>query len=171
MDVLLTEEQEMVRNSARDFLTGECTPALVRRMEADPLGYDPALWRKAAELGWPGISLPEAYGGSGLPTVYLGLILQEVGRVVAPLPLHSTAVAALTLAEAGSESQRQAILPDVVSGDTIMTWAFAEVDPRAAPSTVHMTATASGDGYVLNGAKMFVDNFAASRFCLVACRT
>jgi alkylation response protein AidB-like acyl-CoA dehydrogenase len=171
MDVLLTEEQEMVRDSARNFLAGECPPALVRRMEADPLGYDPTLWRKAAELGWPGISLPEAYGGSGLPTVYLGLILQEVGRVVAPLPLHSTTVAALTLAEAGSEAQRQAILPGVVSGGTIMTWAFAEVDTRAAPGSVKMTATASGAGYVLNGTKMFVDNFAASHFCLVACRS
>ncbi|MBR0666984.1 acyl-CoA/acyl-ACP dehydrogenase [Roseomonas hellenica] len=171
MDVLLTEEQEMVRDSARSFLGAECTPALVRRMEADPLGYDPGLWAKAAELGWPGISLPEAYGGSGLPLVYLGLILQEAGRALAPLPLHSTVTAALTLAEAGSAAQRQALLPDVVAGRTILTWAFAEADARQDPAAIRMTARAEGDSFVLDGTKMFVDNFRAAQFCLVVCRT
>ncbi|HEY4251238.1 MAG TPA: acyl-CoA dehydrogenase family protein [Roseomonas sp.] len=171
MDVLLTEEQEMVRDSARVFLGAECSPALVRQMEADPLGYDPTLWAKAVELGWPGLALPEAYGGSALPLTYLGLILQEVGRALAPLPLHSTVAAALTLAEAGSEAQRQAVLPDVVAGEAIMTWAFAEADARQAPDTVRMTARPDGDGFILDGSKMFVDNFAASRFCLTVCRT
>ena len=171
MDVLLTDEQQMVRDSARDFLASECPPALVRQMEEDALGYDPALWMKAAELGWQGMSLPEAYGGSGLPIVYLGLILQEVGRVVAPLPLHSTAVAAMTLAESGTEAQRQAVLPDVVAGKSVLTWAFAEADSRADAESVRMTARAGGDGFVLNGTKMFVDNFRAARHCLVVCRT
>lgn len=171
MDVLLTDEQQMVRDSARSFLEAECTPALVRQMEADPLGYDPALWRKAAELGWPGISLPEAYGGSALPLTYLALVLQEAGRALAPLPLHSTVTAALTLAEAGSEALRQAVLPEVAAGAAILTWAFAEADARQVPEAVGMTARADGDGFILDGSKMFVDNFAASRFCLTVCRT
>jgi alkylation response protein AidB-like acyl-CoA dehydrogenase len=171
MDILLTDEQEMVRNSARSFLADACPPSLVRRMEIDPRGYDPGLWMKAAELGWHGISLPEAYGGSGLPAVYLGLILQEIGRAVAPMPLHSSSVAALTLAESGTEAQRQAVLPDVVAGKMIMTWALFEADAHAEPASVNMRARAEGDAFVLNGAKMFVDNFEASDYCLVVCRT
>lgn len=171
MDVLLTDEQEMIRETARSFLEGECPPQLVRAMEMDPLGYPPDLWRKAAELGWQGMALPEAYGGSEMPLVYLGLILQEVGRAVAPLPLHSTCVAALTIAEAGTKAQCEAVLPGVVAGDQVLTWAFAEEDPRLQPSSVTMTAVPEGSDYILSGRKMFVDNFTAADQCLVICRT
>ena len=171
MDVLLTEEEKMVRDSAREFFEAECSTTLVREMETDPKGYPPALWRKAAELGWQGMALPEKYGGQDLPLVYLGLIFGEVGRAVAPLPLHSTVVAALTIARDGTEAQREAILPAVVRGDAVLTWAFTERDPRFLPETVHMQAVASGDHFVINGTKLFVDNFAAADQCLVVCRT
>ena len=171
MDVLLTEEEKMVRDSAREFFEAECSTTLVREMETDPKGYPPALWRKAAELGWQGMALPEKYGGQDLPLVYLGLIFAEVGRAVAPLPLHSTVVAALTIAKDGTEAQREAILPAVVRGDAVLTWAFTERDPRFLPETIHMQAVASGDHFVINGTKLFVDNFVAADQCLVACRT
>ena len=171
MDVLLTEEEKMVRDSAREFFEAECSTTLVREMETDPKGYPPALWRKAAELGWQGMALPEKYGGQDLPLVYLGLIFEEVGRALAPLPLHSTVVAALTIARDGTEAQREAILPAVVRGDAVLTWAFTERDPRFLPETVHMQAVASGDHFVINGTKLFVDNFVAADQCLVACRT
>ncbi len=171
MDVLLTEEEKMVRDSAREFFEAECSTTLVREMETDPKGYPPALWRKAAELGWQGMALPEKYGGQDLPLVYLGLIFAEVGRAVAPLPLHSTLVAALTIARDGTEAQREAIVPAVVRGDAVLTWAFTEQDPRFLPDAVHMQAVASGDHFVLNGIKRFVDNFVAADQCLVACRT
>ena len=171
MDVLLTEEEKMVRNSAREFLEAECSTTLVREMETDPKGYPPVLWRKAAELGWQGMALPEKYGGQDLPLVYLGLIFAEVGRAVAPLPLHSTVVAALTIAKDGTEAQREAILPAVVRGDAVLTWAFTERDPRFLPETIHTQAVASGDHFVINGTKLFVDNFVAADQCLVACRT
>lgn len=171
MDVLLTEEQEMVRDSARMFLQDHCSTKLVRQMEVDPLGYCPDLWRRAAELGWQGMALPEAYGGSGLPLVYLGLVMQEIGRAVAPLPLHCSSVAALTLAEAAADEVRQAILPGVASGDTILTYAAHETDARLGPDSIRMTAAASGQGFVLNGRKMFVDSVAAARHMLVVCRT
>ncbi len=171
MDVLLTEEEKMVRDSAREFFEAECSTTLVREMETDPKGYPPALWRKAAELGWQGMALPEKYGGQDLPLVYLGLIFAEAGRAVAPLPLHSTVVAALTIAKDGTEAQREAILPAVVRGDAVLTWAFTERDPRFLPETIHTQAVASGDHFVINGTKLFVDNFAAADQCLVACRT
>ena len=171
MDVLLNEEEKMVRNIAREFLEAECPTSLAREMETDARGYPPALWRKAAELGWQGMALPEKYGGQDLPLAYLGLILEEVGRAVAPLPLHSTVVAALTIARDGSEAQKEAVLPAVVRGDEVLTWAFTEQDPRLLPETIQTRAVAAGDHFVINGTKLFVDNFVAADRCLVACRT
>ncbi len=171
MDVLLNEEEKMVRNIAREFLEAECPTSLAREMETDARGYPPALWRKAAELGWQGMALPEKYGGQDLPLVYLGLILEEVGRAVAPLPLHSTVVAALTIARDGTEAQKEAVLPAVVRGDEVLTWAFTEQDPRLLPETIQTRAVAAGDHFVINGTKLFVDNFGAADRCLVACRT
>ncbi len=122
MDILPTEEEDMVRNMAREFLEGECPTSLVRAMEKDDQGYPPELWKKMVELGWPAISLPEQYGGQGMPLIYLGIILEEVGRAMAPVPLHSTMVAALTVAADGSAALKQAVLPVVPTGDLIMSW-------------------------------------------------
>ena len=98
MDTTLSEEEVLIRETARKFLESECPTRLVREMEKDPKGYPPALWKQAADLGWQGLALPEKYGGSEMPMTYLGLVLEEVGRALAPLPLHSTVVAALALA-------------------------------------------------------------------------
>jgi len=171
VDVLLNEEETMMRDTAREYLAAECTPALVRQMEKDPKGYPPAMWKKAAELGWQGMSLPEEHGGLDLPLVCLGLILEEVGRAVAPLPLHSTVVAALTIARDGTDAQRKALLPGVASGELIMTWAFQEQDARLLPEAVHTQAAVDGSDFVINGSKLFVDNFCVADQCVVACRT
>ena len=171
MDTTLTEEEGMVREIARRFLEAECPPKLVRAMEKDPLGYPPSLWKQAAELGWQGMSLPEQYGGSALPLVYLGLVMEEVGRALAPLPLLCTVVTARAIANAGPGAMRTAILPGVAAGDTVLTWAFSERDPRLLAETVKTRAVADGDAYVINGTKMFVDNFVVAGHCLVACRT
>ena len=171
MDVLLNEDEKMIRDTAREYLAAECTPALVRQMEKDPLGYPPAMWAKAAELGWQGMSLPEQYGGLDLPLVCLGLVMEETGRALAPIPLLSTVVAVLTLARDASEAQCQAVLPEVVSGDTVMTWAFQEEDARLLPEAVKTRAVAQGENFVIEGTKLFVDNFNAAKLCLVACRT
>jgi alkylation response protein AidB-like acyl-CoA dehydrogenase len=171
MDTTLTEEEVMVRETARRFLEAECPTKLVREMEKDPKGYPPALWKQAAELGWQGMSLPEQYGGSALPLVYLGLVMEEAGRALAPLPLHCTVVTAQTIASDGPAAMRSAILPGVAAGDTVLTWAFTERDPRLLPETIKTQAVADGDSYVINGTKMFVDNFIVADHCLVACRT
>ncbi len=171
MDTTLGEEEIMIRESARKFLETKCPTKLVRAMEKDEKGYPPELWKEAAEMGWQGLALPEEYGGSALPMTYLGLVMQEVGRALAPLPLLSTVTAALTLAEYGDKALCQEVLPSVVTGDTILTWAFTEQDPRYRPETVRMTAVADGNDFVLNGTKLFVDNFVAADKCLVVCRT
>jgi alkylation response protein AidB-like acyl-CoA dehydrogenase len=171
MDVLPGEEEQMVKNLAREFLVAECPPILAREMEKDELGYPPDLWRKMSDLGWFGMSLPESYGGQGLPITYLGLIAEELGRAIAPVPFHSTMVAALTIAAYGTETQKRDILPKVSSGDTVLTWAFQEMNPKLIPDAIQTTATKTDDGYVINGTKMFVDNFGSSDNVIVTCRT
>ena len=171
MDVLLNDDESLIVDSAREFLTGECPTSLVRAMEIDPLGYSKELWAKVAELGWQGMCLPEKAGGSNMPLVYLGLVLREAGRALAPLPLHSTAVASLAIARDGSEAQQEKYLPDVVAGKSVLTWAFTERDPRFIPEAVQMSARAQDDHFVLDGVKLFVDNFPAADHCLVVART
>ncbi|MCH2527187.1 MAG: acyl-CoA/acyl-ACP dehydrogenase [Dehalococcoidia bacterium] len=171
MDVLPGEEEQMVKNLAREFLEAECPPSLAREMEKDNLGYPPELWKKISDLGWFGMSLPESYGGQGLPLSYLGLISEELGRVIAPVPFHSTMVAALTIAADGTDQQKQSILPHVSSGDMILTWAFQELNPKLSPESIRTTATETDDGYIINGTKMFVDNYVSADKILVTCRT
>lgn len=171
MDTLLSEEEELIKRSAREFFEAECPPGLARAMEQDDLGYAPELWQKLADLGWLGLALPERYGGQGLPLSYLGLFLEELGRAIAPAPFHSTITAALAIACDGTEQQRERILPRVVRGDLILTWAFIEHDPRLIPEAVHMQAVPEGDGFVLDGSKLFVENWRAAGQCLIACRT
>ncbi|OGA04624.1 MAG: hypothetical protein A3H35_13455 [Betaproteobacteria bacterium RIFCSPLOWO2_02_FULL_62_17] len=171
MDVLLNQDEMMIRDTAREYLKAECAPALVRAMEKDPKGYPPAMWEKAAELGWQGMALPEKYGGLDLPLVCLGLVLEEAGRALLPLPLHSTVVAALAIARDGSDAQREALLPGVAGGKVIMTWAFQEQDPRLLPETIQTQAVAQGKDFVINGRKLFVDNFIVADQCVLACRT
>ena len=171
MDVLPSEEEEMVKNAARAFLEGECPPSLARAMETDDLGYPPELWRKMAQLGWLGMALPESHGGQGLPLTYLGIVLEDVGRAIAPVPFHSTMVTALTIASDGSQEQQQTVLSRVSEGDSVLTWALTERDPRFLPETIDTEAVEQGDNFVISGTKMFVDNFSAAEKCLVACRT
>jgi alkylation response protein AidB-like acyl-CoA dehydrogenase len=171
MDTTLSEEEVMIRETARKFLEAHCPTKLVREMEKDAKGYPPALWKQAADLGWQGLALPEQYGGSAMPLTYMGLVLEEVGRALAPLPLHSTVVAALAVARDGSEEVCSAILPGVAAGDAVLTLAFHEQNPQLVPEAVQCQAVADGNDFVINGRKMFVDNYVVADHCLVVCRT
>ncbi len=171
MDVLPSEEEQMLKNLAREFLEAECPPSLARAMEKDELGYPPELWKKMAELGWFGLALPEEYGGQGMPLTYLAIIIEEAGRAIAPVPFHSTMAAALTIAEHGTDEQKRELLPAVSRGDLILTWALTETDPRLRPEGVRLEAREDGDDLVLSGIKMFVDSFSVADKCLVVCRT
>src|SRR5499427_36827 len=111
MDFGFSEEQEMLRKSARDFLAKEAPMTYVRQMMEDERGFRDDLWRKMAELGWTGLVLPEDFGGAGLDFVDMVVVLEEMGRTVLPGPFLSTLVGAVALLEGGSAAQKQELLP------------------------------------------------------------
>src|SRR6059058_6655926 len=117
MDFGFSEEQEMLRKSARDFLANESPMTYVRRMMEEDRGFTDAQWRKMAELGWMGLILPERYGGAGLDFVDMVVVLEEMGRVVLPGPFFATVVGAVALLDAGSAAQKQEWLPKIAAGD------------------------------------------------------
>lgn len=170
MDVLLDEQETLIQETAREFLAAECTPALVRACEKDPCKYSPELWKKTAGLGWLGISLPDQHGGQGLPLTYLGLLLEEMGRHLAPLPMHSTMVAALIIAKYGSEAQRQ-LLERVVSGELILCYAVQARDGAWSAEGKGLSGRRNGDEVILSGSRSFVDNFRIAQACLVLYQT
>ena len=117
-----TDEQFSLRDAARDFFAGEVTPAAVREAWSSETGRSGSLWRKMAETGFVGLTVPEAHGGLGMDEIDLVLILHEAGRVALPEPLlETTAVVAPTLAEAGTEAQQAAWLPRISAGEAIAT--------------------------------------------------
>ena len=169
MDVLLTDDERAVQQAAAEFLATESIAALVRQAERTPDRMSHELWGKVAELGWLGISLPEQYGGQDLPLSYLGLVFEEIGRRIAPVPMLSTMVVALILARHGSPAQR-ALLPRVVAGELILTYALQEADCRWGLDGIAMTGSVDEEYLVLSGQKNFVDNVHTAGQCLVAYR-
>ena len=171
MNVLPAEEELMVKNAAREFLEAESPASLARAVEQDERGYSLELWEKMASLGWFGISLPETHGGGGLPVTYLGLIIEECGRAIAPVPIHSTSTASLAVAKFGDPQQQQDILPRVARGELIMTFAVQEQDPRLRPDAIQCRGEVDGDSLVISGVKHFIDNYSAAELMVMAVRT
>ena len=172
MDLGLNETQQMLRNSAREFLQAECPDTYVREMEEDERGYTPEMWQKVAEQGWLGLIIPEEYGGVGLSYLDLSVLLEETGRALLPGPFFSTVVmGGMAIMDAGSEEQKQGLLPQISEGQLIVTLALTEPSARWDAEGVEMTATQSGDGWTLNGVKLFVPNAHVSDTYVVAART
>ena len=121
MDLDFSEEQEMLRKTARDFLANEFPMTLVREMADDERGYTPELWHKVADLGWLGLAFPEEYGGSGANFLDLVALLEEMGRGCFSGPFFSTAVlGGLTILDAGTEEQKREFLPKIADGEFIL---------------------------------------------------
>ena len=172
MDLGLTEAQQMLRNSAREFLEAECTEAFVRAMEEDERGYTPESWQKIAENGWLGLIFPEEYGGAGLEFLDLCVLLEETGRAMLPGPFFSTVVlGGMTILDAGSDDQKRQYLPGIAEGQAIATLALTEPSVRWDAAGIHTTAEPAGDGFVINGTKLFVPNANVSDYLVVAART
>jgi alkylation response protein AidB-like acyl-CoA dehydrogenase len=177
MNFELSEEQQMLKKAARDFLEKECPESVVREAEDSDSGYSPELWKKAAELGWLGLVYPEKYGGSGMSILDMAILYEEMGRALFPSPHLSTVVlGGLTILEAGSEEQKADILSKIVKGELIL--ALALTEPEATwdgkgwlPEGVTVPATIEGNSYVISGTKLFVHDARIADYLLVAART
>jgi alkylation response protein AidB-like acyl-CoA dehydrogenase len=172
MDFAFSEEQEMLRASARDFLTKEVPSSYVRRMMEAPDAWDEALWRKLAQVGWTGLGIPEAYGGVG-SFLDLVVVLEEAGRALLPGPFLSTmGLAVPALLEAGTETQKEAVLGRIASGDARATLAFSEPAGRWDAEGVQLlSAERRGEAWRLDGIKLFVPDAGVADYMVVAART
>jgi alkylation response protein AidB-like acyl-CoA dehydrogenase len=170
---VLTEEQSMLRDAARTW-TQEKSPVSAFRKVRDSgnvLGYDPAAFAEMAEMGWTGVIIPEAFGGSDFGYLSLGLILEETGRTLTASPLLSSALAAASaIILGGNEAQKEAWLTKIASGEIVATLAVDE-GAHHNPEKTALAAAASGAGYSLSGKKTFVLEGGAADLFVVAART
>jgi alkylation response protein AidB-like acyl-CoA dehydrogenase len=170
MDFGFSEDQELLRQSARDFLEGEYGMAVVRRLMEEDEAHSPEIWARLAELGWLGLILPESVGGVGLDFVDLAIVLEEMGRVVMPGPFFSTAVCAASVLLDAPESEAAAIaLPRIAAGKCRATVAWLEASGRLEADAIETTWRRAPEGIVLEGVKVFVpDALGADLFLLAA---
>lgn len=170
MDLDFTTEQNTFRESVSRFLANECPFDKVRQLEESAQGYAAELWPKMAELGWFGMSFPEAYGGFGGEFIYTIILQEEIGRACFPSPFFSTVIqCGLTILAGGSEAQKKELLGKIFEGTLIMALAQVEEEGSYLPSGIRMRADTQGEQVVLNGTKMFVmDANVAQKLIVVA---
>jgi alkylation response protein AidB-like acyl-CoA dehydrogenase len=164
----LTDEQQAIKSTARDFLASRFKSERVREIAASEDGTDPQGWREMAELGWTGLAVPEQWGGQGLGIVDLAVLFEEMGYALAPSPLLSNTVVALALSHCGSDDQRERFLRPLAEGSRRATPALWDAGSTATPGAFSMQAEADGDGVVLSGEKVLVMDAAGADFFLVA---
>ena len=171
MTLVLTEEQQMLRDSAAGFLAGKAGPAQLRalRDSDDELAFDPAVWREMAGMGWASIAIPEAYGGLGYGYTGLGVVLEQVGRHLSPSPLEaSVLIGATAVHRLGGETQRQEWLPRIAAGEAQVSLAVQE-SAQFDPTGIALRAERDGDDWVLTGDKrMVLDALSADAFVVIA---
>jgi len=168
-----SEEQEELRRTVRAFLEDKSPSAEVRRLMETTEGYDPAVWEQmGSQLGLQGLAIPEEYGGSGYSYVELIVVLEEMGRALLAAPYFSTvALAANAILHSGDDAAKKELLPGIASGETIATLAMTEDNGRWDAEGITATATKSGDGYTIDGHKMFVLDGHTANLIIVAAKT
>ncbi len=172
MDFGFSEEQEMLRQSARQFLETECAMTYVRKMMDDDRGFSDEQWKKMAGLGWQGLIVPEEFGGAGLNMVDLIVVLEEMGRVVMPGPFFATAMfGAIPLLLGGSKAQRKKYLPGIADGSLKATLAQVEESGRWDAAGITLPAKKDGKSFSLSGTKLFVHDAHNADLLLVPART
>lgn len=171
MALVLNEEQRLLKDTARDFLSSHAGVAELRKLrdDKDATGYSTQLWQQMAEMGWAGILLPEAYGGLEFGFLGMGVVLEEAGRTLAASPLFASAVVgASALLLGGSEAQKQSMLPAIAEGTLTLALALEESHHHR-PTHIATTAVRQGENILLNGDKCFVlDGHSADRLIVVA---
>ena len=172
MDFGLTDEQEALRKSAREFLTERSTTQLVRKLMEDKTGFDDGLWREMAQLGWTGTAISEEDGGLGLGQIELAILAEETGRAILPAPFYSSVgLAAPVIAGVAEGTVRKELLGGIASGETRATLALAEAEGRWDAAGVKAKAVREGGGYTITGTKMFVPDAHLADVIVVVART
>jgi alkylation response protein AidB-like acyl-CoA dehydrogenase len=158
MKLTLTEEQEMLKKTARDFLADKCSKEFIKQMEESETGYSGELWHEMAELGWIGLAFPGKYGGGDMSFLDLAVLLEEMGRACLPSPFFSTVVlGGLPILDVGSNEQKQEYLPKIIGGEKILTLALTEPGyDNYDASSVKVAANRNNDNYIISGTKLFV---------------
>src|SRR3954469_9897996 len=170
MDLNLSDEQRLLRESVDRFVAESYHADYRRKAAADPLGFSPAIWQQFAELGWLALLIPEAYGGLGAGAIETGILMEAFGRGLVSEPYLSTVViGAALISQCGSEAQKQALLPGVADGSLILAFAHSERAARFDLAEVATTARKTPDGWRLNGQKTVVlDGNAAGQIIVSA---
>jgi alkylation response protein AidB-like acyl-CoA dehydrogenase len=164
----LTDEQEAIRSTARDFLASRFKSDRMREIAGSEDGTDEQGWVEMSELGWVGLALPEEWGGQGLGIVDLAVLFEEMGYALAPSPLFSNTVVGLALAQSGSDEQKERWLRPLAEGTARGTQAMVDAGSTGTPGAYPMKAEADGDATVLDGKKQLVADAAGAAFFLVA---
>ncbi len=171
MAFVLTEEQQMLRDSAVAFAAEKLPVSQLRALRTAGAGFDKAAWKDMVELGFTGVLIPEEFGGSGFGYVGLGQVLEAQGRTIAASPLLSTAlIGASALLIAGTQAQKEAWLPKIAGGETLTALAVDE-GPHHDPAHIKLSAKKSGAGFTLNGDKRYVVDGGDANLLIVAART
>jgi alkylation response protein AidB-like acyl-CoA dehydrogenase len=171
MNFGLNDTQQTIKNTAREFLAKECPISEVRRLMETDTAFDARLWGRIAEQGWTGMLVPEQYDGFGLGLVELAAVMEEMGRALLPGPFVSTVLlAGSVLDRAGTDAQKQRYLKPICRGAARSTLALVEKRGSWEPDDVLMKAAKQGDGYRLDGEKLFVGDAGVADFLLVAAR-
>ncbi|HEX3724146.1 MAG TPA: acyl-CoA dehydrogenase family protein, partial [Nitrolancea sp.] len=170
MDFDFSEDQVMLRNLTREFLTEQCPVSHVRAMMDEPRGYDPSIYRQLIQLGM--LPFPEAYGGADLGMVEQAIILEEMGRIPYPGPYFATVIlAGSAIMHSNDDNAKSRYLPDICNGDLTMTLAFLEDAIGWGPDEVSLSMTKEDGACRLNGKKRFVPYGHTADVILVAARS
>jgi len=164
----LTDEQQAIRSTAKQFLAARYKSERMRELADSEAGFEQSDWEEMAELGWTGLALPEEWGGQGLGIVDLAVLFEEMGYALAPSPLLSNTVVGLALALCGSDEQRERFLRPLAAGELRAVPALWDAGTPATPGDFTMEGTADGDGLVLDGEKVLVPDAAAADLFLLA---
>lgn len=171
MPLVLNEEQNMLKDAAKDFCANNTPISQLRKLrdEKNENGFDTGTWQQMVDLGWTGITIPEDFGGLGFGFMGMGVVLEECGRTLTASPLWATAgVGVSAILSAGSDAQKSDLLPQVAAGEMLLALALEET-PHHSPYGAKTTAVQSAGGYKVTGNKTFViDGHVANKLVVVA---
>jgi acyl-CoA dehydrogenase len=171
MDGTFNEEQEMVKNSAKEFLKTEFPTDKIRDLEESELGFDKKQWKKMAQLGWLGVLLPEKYSGMEMSFLDLVILMEQIGAHLMPGPFLATVMGGWLIEQKGSGDQKKKLLKGIGTGNIKLALALYESEDPGNMFSIGTTAKTASDGFVIDGTKLFVENALAADYLICPCKT